>query len=102
MKSVLTSLAVAITLSFGQGCSTIGQSQTIGSYVDDSVLTSRVKAALIKDEEVSGYGVEVETYEGVVQLSGFVKTHNERRRALDIARSVKGVSTVRDAMIVKR
>ena len=102
MKHKLFGLAVAVMLGISTGCSTIGEQQTVGSYVGDTVVTSRVKAALIEDEQVSGYSVEVQTYEGVVQLSGFLNTHSERRRALAIAKKVKGVDEVRDAIVVRR
>ena len=103
LHSRMLTLLILIAVAFGSAaCTSVGPNRTIGSVVDDSVVTSRVKAALVKDEIVSGYAVEVDTYEGVVQLSGFVKSHEERMRAIKLARNVKGVKEVRDAMIVKR
>ncbi|MGB7184676.1 MAG: BON domain-containing protein [Burkholderiaceae bacterium] len=84
------------------GCTSISQEQSVGDYVADSVVTSRVKAALLENPGVSGYEIEVETYRRIVQLSGFVKSHTERLAAIRLAKATKGVTEVRDAIIVKR
>ena len=93
--------AVAAILSIS-ACTTVSQNQSVGDYVKDSVITSRVKAELIKAESVSGYAIEVETYNRVVQLSGFVNKHADRIEAIKVARGTEGVEEVRDAIIVKR
>ena len=98
IKLLVTTASVVLLV----GCSGPGSKQSFGAYLDDSVLTSRVKATLIKAPDVSGYAVEVETLDRIVQLSGFVQSHAERRRAIALAKKTKGVTEVRDAMIVKR
>ena len=72
-----------------------------GQYVDDSVITARIKAALLKDKVVSALAVSVETRKGTVVLSGFVESDSQMRRAAEIAAGVQGVVTVKNALVVK-
>ena len=72
-----------------------------GQYVDDSVITARIKAALLKDPKVSALAVSVETRKGTVVLSGFVDSDSQMQRAAEIAATVKGVVTVKNALVVK-
>ena len=72
-----------------------------GQYVDDSVITARVKAALLKDKSVSSLAVSVETYKGTVLLSGFVDSDTQARRAAEIAAGVQGVVEVKTNLTVK-
>lgn len=72
-----------------------------GKYVSDSVLTAKVKAALVKDLHLKGFDISVETYHGTVQLSGFVDSKEQVARAGEIAASVQGVNTVKNSLIVK-
>jgi osmotically-inducible protein OsmY len=76
------------------GCAT--QNTSLGTKLDDSVITTRVKAALLADPDVSGQKVSVETVDGVVQLSGFVGSAASANRAADIARRVDGVRAVQN------
>lgn len=73
----------------------------VGHYVDDSVITAKVKAALIKEEKLKGFDISVETKGGQVLLSGFVNSAQLRTRALKIASSVNGVRDVRDGIVVQ-
>jgi osmotically-inducible protein OsmY len=75
--------------------------ESAGEYVDDSVITSKVKAALVADPVTKAREISVETFKGVVQLSGFVSTAAEKEKASEIARKVKGVTDVRNNIIVK-
>jgi hyperosmotically inducible protein len=70
-------------------------------FLDDSVITAKVKAALLKDLRLKGLEVTVETYRGTVQLSGFVSDGEQARRAAEIAAGVEGVAAVRNSLIVK-
>lgn len=72
-----------------------------GRFIDDSVITARVKAALLKDPVVSALAVSVETYKGTVVLSGFVASEDQQRRAAEVAATVQGVVTVRNGLVVK-
>jgi len=67
-----------------------------GEYLDDKVVTTKVKAALLKDPEVKGLQVNVETYNGVVQLSGFVDKAEQIPRATEVAKGVEGVKSVKN------
>lgn len=72
-----------------------------GQFVDDSVITAKVKAALLKDPVVSALAVSVETRKGTVVLSGFVDSDSQLRRAQEIAAGVQGVLTVKNALVIK-
>jgi hyperosmotically inducible protein len=73
----------------------------LGKYVDDSVITAKVKAALVKEEKLKGFDISVETDHGRVLLSGFVDSPQLRTRALKVASSVDGVRDVRDGIVVR-
>lgn len=73
----------------------------LGKYVDDSVITAKVKAALVKEEKLKGFDISVETDHGRVLLSGFVDSPQLRTQALKIASSVDGVRDVRDGIVVR-
>ncbi len=81
-------------------CSTTA-GQTTGRYVDDSVITSKVKAAIFEDNTLKTTEISVETYKGEVQLSGFVKNAEAIPIATRVARSVEGVQKVKNDLIVK-
>lgn len=72
-----------------------------GAYVDDSVITAKVKAALLKEPDLKSLDVSVETMRGEVLLSGFVKDEGQRQKALKVAVAVNGVASVKDAMVVR-
>ncbi len=72
-----------------------------GRVVDDSVITAKVKAALVGDSETKAHQIHVETFQGTVQLSGFVDSDTARARALEVARNTEGVRNVKDAMQVR-
>lgn len=72
-----------------------------GQYVDDKVITAKVKAALVEDPGVKALQIKVETYEGVVQLSGFVDNPDQIPRAADIAKGVEGVKSVKNDLNVR-
>jgi osmotically-inducible protein OsmY len=72
-----------------------------GEYVDDSVITTKVKAAFAADPTVKAYQVKVETFKGTVQLSGFVDSRAAVERASELARGVKGVTAVKNDILVK-
>jgi len=72
-----------------------------GKYVDDSVLTARVKTALLQEPALKSLDVSVETQNGVVLLSGFVRDEGQRQKAVKAAHTVNGVASVKDAMVVR-
>ena len=82
-------------------CSPTPTRQATGEYIDDTSITTRVKAALLADPDVKGTAINVETYRGVVQLSGFVDSSHEIDQAARKASEVKGVNSVQNDLRVK-
>ena len=82
-------------------CSSAKAQESAGQYVDDSVITTKVKAAIVDDMALKGFKINVKTYHGVVQLSGFVDSANKAQRAGELARGVKGVADLKNNLIVK-
>jgi osmotically-inducible protein OsmY len=82
-------------------CAPTAKHEGTGEYVDDSVITTKVKAAFAQDEQVKATQVKVETFKGTVQLSGFVDSRAEAERAAQLARQVNGVKAVKDDTVVK-
>lgn len=76
-------------------------STTVGMEIDDTVITTRVKSALIEDQYTKGFDIKVETRKGVVQLTGFVDNRTQADRAVTIARAVEGTKSVDDGMTIK-
>ena len=72
-----------------------------GEYVDDSVITTQVKAAYAADPTVKATQVQVETFKGTVQLSGFVDSRESAQRAVDLARGIKGVKSVKNDTVIR-
>lgn len=83
------------------GCSSTFQRESTGQFVDSSATTLKVKAALLADNDVKSLPITVKTYKDVVQLSGFVDNDFQRQKAISIARHVKGVQGVDDALVIK-
>jgi hyperosmotically inducible periplasmic protein len=83
------------------GCAVVRDQQTVGAYVDDAAITTAVKARFVEDKSVDAAAISVETLNGTVQLSGFAKSDKERTQAETIARQVKGVKNVRNAILVR-
>ncbi len=82
-------------------CASTPKQESTGEYVDDSTITTKVKADLLADDILKGFEVSVKTYKGIVELSGFVDTQATKDRAGSIARKVAGVKEVRNNVIVK-
>jgi len=82
-------------------CASTPTRESTGEYVDDSVITTKVKALLAEDDFLKSFKISVETFKGVVQLSGFVNSQQAVDKAVEITRSVKGVSSVKNNLIVK-
>ena len=94
-------LATIVIPAFLAGCAVARDQQTVGQYVDDTTITTQVKAKFADDSTVAATSIRVETLKGQVQLSGFAKSWQEKDRAEVLARSVKGVSGVRNDIIVR-
>jgi hyperosmotically inducible protein len=83
------------------GCAPTATRQSTGEYIDDTTVTSRVKAALVKEPGIKSNAIEVETYRGVVSLSGFVDSPEMASKAVSTATSVGGVKSVKNDMRIK-
>jgi hyperosmotically inducible protein len=97
----LSALFVAVTLVSAVGCSSTPKQESTGQYIDDSVITGKVKAAILDDPMLKAAEINVETFKGVVQLSGFVSTRAAANRAVEVTRGVGGVRSVKDDMQIK-
>jgi len=82
-------------------CASTSKQESTGEYIDDSVITTKVKTLLASDDFLKSFQIGVETYKGSVQLSGFVATQKAADKAEEIARGVKGVESVKNDLIVK-
>jgi osmotically-inducible protein OsmY len=82
-------------------CAPTRTRESAGEVVDDSVITAKVKAALVKEPDTKAYQIQVDTFRGVVQLSGFVDSTQARSKAVSVARTVGGVKEVRNSLEVK-
>lgn len=91
----------AVVLALMVGCGGTAQKSSTGEYIDDSVITTKVKAAILGDDELKVTEVNVETFKGVVQLSGFVSSPADINRATRVASEVAGVKSVKNDMRVK-
>lgn len=96
---VLAALLGAATVA---GCSSTPTQQPAGQAIDDGVVTAKVKAALVEDPMTRAHHINVETFKGQVQLSGYVESDEARNRALQVAKDVEGVRNVKDAMQVRK
>jgi len=88
-------------LAFFVGCAATPKQEGTGEYIDDTILTTKVKAAVLNEPTLKSAEVNVETFKGVVQLSGFVSSQADINRATEVARSIKGVKSVKNDMRVK-
>lgn len=97
----LTALFTAILLTTVVGCASTSKQEGTGEYVDDSFITTKVKAAILNEPGLKVTEINVETFKGIVQLSGFVKNAADIPKATNVARGVKGVQSVKNNLIVK-
>lgn len=103
MQTLLRSLLVILLLGGGlAACTATPTRESTGEYIDSAAITAKVKAAILEDPQLKVLQINVETFRGVVQLSGFVDTPAARTRAEQVARGVQGVRGVRNDLAVKR
>ncbi|QSA97748.1 BON domain-containing protein [Methylococcus sp. EFPC2] len=95
---IISAFFLVLTLLTAVGCASTTKHEGTGEYVDDSVITAKVKAQLFDEPDLRSGQINVETFKGVVQLSGFVGSQANINRAVEIARSVSGVKSVKNAM----
>ena len=101
LSKTLSAALLAISLVSVVGCASTSQRQATGEYVDDAVITTKVKAAIFNESTLKSAEINVETFKGVVQLSGFVNSRSDINTAVNLANGVKGVASVKNDMRVK-
>ncbi len=94
-------LACCVVTAAFSGCAATQKHESTGQYVDDSVITTKVKTAIFNEDTLKTMQINVKTYKGVVQLSGFVNSAQSVKTAGDVARSVENVVSVENDLIVK-
>jgi osmotically-inducible protein OsmY len=101
LNMIFAAGALSLAVGTGSGCAGTATKPSTGEYIDDGVVTARVKAALLRDKATPGTDIQVETFRGVVQLSGFVSTEVEKAHATEVARAVPGVQQVVNNITLK-
>ena len=103
MKQFKMIVALLLALGFAGmlGCASTSSKEGTGEYIDDTVITTKVKAAILNEETLKSAEVNEETFKGVVQLSGFVNSEADIAKAAQVAREVKGVTSVKNDMRLK-
>jgi hyperosmotically inducible periplasmic protein len=99
-RAIAFAALAGITI-IGSGCAVGRGQETTGSYIDDTAITTAVKAKYVEDKSVAASSISVETLNGTVQLSGFAKSTAEKAKAESIARGVKNVKSVRNDIVVR-
>jgi osmotically-inducible protein OsmY len=101
LRTKLASALAVIALVTASGCAVQRGQETVGAYVDDTAITTSLKARYVENKDVDASAIKVETLNGTVMLSGFAKNANERMTAEDIAMKVNGVKSVKNSIVVR-
>jgi hyperosmotically inducible protein len=101
LRTALVAAATALVLVATTGCAVTREQESVGAYIDDSVITTTVKSRFFDDKSVDGSAVSVETLNGTVMLSGFAKNTTEKKTAENIAWKVKGVKGVKNELLIR-
>lgn len=101
LNKYLSAVFLAVSLVSVAGCASTAHQQGTGEYIDDTVITTKVKTAILEDPMTKVLEIKVKTFKGEVQLSGFVSSQAEADRAVELARRVDGVKSVKNDMVVK-
>jgi osmotically-inducible protein OsmY len=101
VKQCLSFLLLLIVIFTFAACESTRTQESAGEYVDDSVITTKVKSLLAADDLLKSFQIGVETYKGAVQLSGFVNTQEAVNKAIEITKTVKGVTSIKNDLVVK-
>lgn len=96
-STALLTLMLALVV----GCASTSKQEGSGEYVDDTVITTKVKTAIFNEPDLKSAEINVETFKGVVQLSGFVSSQSAINKAVTVTRSVNGVKSVKNDMRIK-
>jgi hyperosmotically inducible periplasmic protein len=101
LRTPLAAAVAAAALLVTAGCAVTRGQETVGAYIDDTTITTQVKSRFIENKVVDAGSVQVETLNGTVMLSGFVKSAAEKATAESIARNVNGVKVVKNELSIR-
>lgn len=101
IRTTLAAAVAAVALLTASGCAVVRGQESVGAYVDDTAITTSVKARMLEDKSVAGTSISVETLNGTVMLSGFAKSTLEKDTAEKIARGVNGVKAVKNEIVIR-
>ncbi len=100
-QRLLTAVLSFSLLALSVGCASTPTHESAGEYMDDTALTTKVKASIFNEPSLKSSEINVETFKGEVQLSGFVSSQDSVNKAMEVARGVQGVKSVKNDMRVK-
>lgn len=100
-QMLIAAVTAAASLTALPGCAVTRDQSTVGEYIDDATITTKVKAKFVEDKAVDASAISVETLNGEVILSGFAKSSAEKTRAQELAQQVKGVRSVKNTLEVR-
>ena len=101
IRTTLAAAVAAVVMLTAAGCAVTRGQETVGAYVDDTAITTAIKAHYLDNKQVDGTSIRVETLNGTVMLSGFAKSMNEKSTAESIARNTNGVKMVKNEIAVR-
>lgn len=101
LKTLLTAALIAASALFAAGCASEGHERSTGAVIDDTTITTKVKSELLAQKDVNSFDIKVQTFNGTVQLSGFVDSQWQIDKAVQIAAAVNGVQHVTNNLIHK-
>ena len=100
-RTTLAAVVTSLSLLLISGCAVTRDQETVGAYIDDTAITTSIKARFVDNKQVDASSIRVETLNGTVMLSGFAKNATEKDTAESIARQVKGVKAVRNEIVIR-
>jgi len=101
IRTTLAAAVAAVALLTASGCAVTRGQETVGSYVDDTTITTRIKARFVENTYVDATSIRVETLNGTVMLSGFAKSVTEKNTAEGLARGVNGVKSIKNEIAIR-
>ena len=101
IQNLIAALAIGLTLTTITGCAVTRGQETVGAYIDDTAITTSIKARFVDNKQVDASSISVETLNGTVMLSGFAKNATEKSVAGSIASNVNGVKSVKNEITVR-
>ena len=101
IRTTLAAVIAAVALLTASGCAVTRGQETVGAYVDDTTITTTVKARFVENKQVDATSIRVETLNGTVMLTGFAKSATEKATAESVARGVNGVKSVKNEIAIR-